>query len=159
MKLLSIEQEAANCRKAFEGVEVGAFILHCHHEVLAERLDEPAERRINYILVNKPEKEQSLRLRLFRPVSGEQLKKFPKAYAEREKAEAEWKKADAERKKAYAEWKKAEAEWKKADAEWEKAYAEWKKAEAELCVLVHPTACQEGCPWDGHTIFPEERVS
>jgi hypothetical protein len=138
MKLLSIEQEAANCRKAFEGVEVGAFILHCHHEVLAERLDEPAERRINYILVNKPEKEQSLRLRLFRPVSGEQLKKFPKAYAEREKAEAEW---------------------KKADAEWEKAYAEWKKAEAELCVLVHPTACQEGCPWDGHTIFPEERVS
>ena len=95
-KLGSIADEAALCRKAFAKVKVGAFTLHCHHEVLGETLTEDAEARISYILSTKPEHEQALRLRLFRPVLSIQLKKHKKADADRQKAYADWQKADAD---------------------------------------------------------------
>jgi hypothetical protein len=69
LKLKSIKLEAAACRKAFKGVPVGSLVLHCHHELLMEKLTEPAEDRIAYILSDKPEHEQALRLRLFRPLT------------------------------------------------------------------------------------------
>ena len=72
----SIAKEASACRKAFEHVEVGTWVVHCHHEVLFEKLTEPAENRIAFILSSKPEPEQALRLRLFRPLPqtvGEEL--------------------------------------------------------------------------------------
>lgn len=142
MNLKSIAEEEADCRAAFVGIAVGAFVLHCHHNSLLEVLTEPAENRINYILCDKPEVEQALRLRLFRPVSPEHTG------PELDKAYAEWDKAYAELDKARAEWDKAYAEWGKARAEWDKARAEWDKAG-------HHAAICPGCPWDGTTIFAE----
>jgi hypothetical protein len=182
-KLGSIADEAALCRKAFAKVKVGAFTLHCHHEVLGETLTEDAEDRISYILSTKPEHEQALRLRLFRPASQIQLKKFNKAYADRQKAYADWQKAYADwqkayadrqkayadrqkayadRQKAYADWQKADADWQKEDADWQKedadrqkAYADRQKAYADLAALVHDKVCYSNCPWNGKTIFPK----
>jgi hypothetical protein len=168
-KLGSIADEAALCRKAFAKVKVGAFTLHCHHEVLGETLTEDAEDRISYILSTKPEHEQALRLRLFRPASQIQLKKFNKAYADWQKAYADWQKADADWQKAYADWQKEDADRQKADADrqkayadrqkayadWQKAYADWQKAYADLAALVHDKVCYSNCPWNGKTIFPK----
>ena len=127
--LKSIQEEAADCRKAFEGVEVGALVLHCHHETLAEPLSEPADHRIEYILKHKPEHEQSLRLRLFRPVSQEVINRN-------------------------ADWRKAYADWQKANADRQKADADRQKVGDELGALIHFDVCKD-CPWDGKTIFPE----
>ena len=138
MNLKSIAEEEAHCRAAFVGIEVGAFVLHCHHNSLLEVLTEPAENRINYILCDKPEAEQALRLRLFRPVPPEHLS-------------AEWD-------KACAEWHKARAEWDKADAEWDKARAELAKARAECEKSGHHAVICPGCPWDGSTIFAESTL-
>jgi hypothetical protein len=153
LQLGSIEDEAAACRKAFKSVKVGAFVLHCHHGILAETLIEDAENRIAFILKSKAQHEQALRLRLFRPVSEALLKKH-KAEAERHKAYAEWHKAEAEWHKAEAERQKAYAERHKAYAERHKAEAEWHKAEADLGRLIHAQACHPRCPWNGETIFP-----
>ena len=135
MKLKSIKEEAADCRKAFDGFELGGYALHCHHDRIGETLTEPAENRIACILTQKPENERALRLRLFRPVPEKKLK----AYAAWRKADAAWEKADAER-------EKADAEREKADAEREKAYA-------ALGVLIHARFCSSDCPWNGKTIF------
>jgi len=140
LKLGSIEHEAELCRRAFKGVKTGAFVLHCHHEILAETLTEDAENRIAYILSSKSRREMALRLHLFRPVSEVRLKKFKKVYADQEKAEADWQKAEAERKRTYAVWRKA--------------YGDWEKAYYDLAILVHEKYCQPECPWDGKTIFP-----
>ena len=156
MKLDSIEEEAAACRKAFKGAGVGALVLHCHHEVLGEPLTEDAENRISFILHSKAEHEQALRLHLFRPVCRAKLRSLGKKYPLIKKADAERDKAYAEWQKAYAEWQKADAEWQKAYAERQKAYAEWQKADAELAILVHPHVCKN-CPWDGKTIFPKAK--
>lgn len=69
-ELGTIEQEATDCRKAFEDVTVGAPVWCCHHEGLCELLREPAEKRIKYILSEKDIKEQARRLREFRPMKG-----------------------------------------------------------------------------------------
>ena len=80
--LRSILDEALACRKAFACVGVGTWVMHCHHEVLFEKLTEPAENRIAYILSEKPEHEQALRLRLFRPISKTVGKKLDPLYAD-----------------------------------------------------------------------------
>ena len=41
----------------------------CHHKILWEKLTEPAEVRLQYILDNKPEHELVVRLNNFRPVT------------------------------------------------------------------------------------------
>jgi len=147
MNLKSIAEEEADCRAAFVGIAVGAFVLHCHHNSLLEVLTEPEENRINYILCDKPEAEQALRLRLFRPVSPEHTgPELDKARAELDKAYAELDKARAELDKARAKLDKARAKLDKARAEWAKARAEWAKAG-------HHAAICPGCPWDGTTIF------
>ena len=72
-KLGTIEEEAVECRKAFEGVQVGSPVWCCHHEKLTETLEEPAENRIRYILEEKSTKERAIRLREFRPVMDVEL--------------------------------------------------------------------------------------
>ena len=182
--LKSIEEEAADCRRAFEGVEIGGLVLHCHHEVLSERLSEPAEHRIAYILDYKLEHERALRLRLFRPVSLDVINRnadWQKADADWQKADADWQKADADwqkanadwqkanadlqkanadRQKADADWQKADADWQKADADWQKAYADREKADADRQKADAELGTLvhfdvcKDCPWDGQTIFP-----
>jgi hypothetical protein len=146
--LKSIEEEATDCRAAFAGVKVGTPVWHCHHEILAERLLEPAEKRILYILENKNKEEQAIRLRLFRPIKGD---------ARLDKILADWYEANAELKKANTEWLEASADFGKASARLDKASARWYKARAEsdkAFRINHSTLCQTGCPWDGFTIFP-----
>ncbi len=117
------EQEAALCRKAFEGIKPGAWAWHLHHETLIEQLEFSIEARIAYILDNKSVSEQALRLRLLRPMRG---------------TSAKWP-------AAYAKWQAVYAKWQAADAKCKAASA---KRHAEQC---------PGCPWDGKTIFPEDK--
>ena len=134
IKLGSIDEETKACRKEFVNFPVGGYTLHCHHEIIGETLSEPAEHRIQYILDAKPEHEQALRLRLFRPISDKKLKMY--------------KKADAGSQKAYADLQKAHADRLKADAGLQKAHA-------DLGNIVHKKFCVKNCPWDGKTIFPK----
>jgi|SRR5690348_13566567 len=138
MKLKSIEEEAKACRKAFEKTSIGDFVLHCHHEILGESLREPAKNRIAYILADKPQYEQALRLHLFRPASkaklialGRKDPRIKKAYADWQKAYADYQKAVADWQKAYADYEKAYADYQKAYADWQKAYADYEKADAD----------------------------
>ena len=115
--------------------------IHCHHDVLVEYCYNYQE-RVDYILQNKPKREQTIRLKVFKLLPKEAVKELPeqliitgaawdKAEAAWNKARAEWSKAGAEYYKAWAEWYKAWAELNKARAEWYKAWAEWSKARAE----------------------------
>jgi hypothetical protein len=172
LKLNSIDEEAAACRKAFKNVKVGALVWHCHHEQLIEPLTKLAENRIAFILRSKSQHEQALRLHLFRPFKGKIPSKLKKIIADWEKADADWEKAkanlwqakanwekvDADRQKADADWekvkvdsRKAIADWQKAKADWWKAKADWWKADADA---THKRQCKN-CPWDGRTIFPQ----
>ena len=172
IKLKSIKAEAAKCRKAFQHSKIGDLVQHCHHEIGCEVLIEEAEARIAYILAEKDEGEQALRLRLFRPIAVKDLPaEYQKAYVAYQKAYAEWRKAYAACRKAYAELQKAGEEWRKADAKWRKARAElrkaraacrkaraeWRKAFAEWRKAYnasHSVLCKEpDCPWNGKTIF------
>ena len=69
----SIEKELAACRKAFAEHPNAKLVWCCHHEVLVEKLTEPFENRISYILSNKPEAEQAVRFRNFRPVKNKAI--------------------------------------------------------------------------------------
>ena len=173
--MTDIKQAAVDCRAAFAGIEVGEIVQHCHHELWLERLTEPAENRIAYILANKNQEEQAERLCRFRPLAAADRKKayadWQKAYADWQKADPDRRKADADWQKAYADWKNAYADWQKADADREKAYADWQKAYADrekadadwekaaqspAMLALHKEVC--GCPWSDTTdIFGKPR--
>ena len=156
MKLLSIPEEATACRAAWAGVPVGAMAWHCHHEMLAERLYEPADVRISFILTNKPKHERALRLRLFRPARAVAVGTAYDAYlVAAMKARAA--RAAGER--------KAEAAY---GAAFGKAYdavtvvglaydAAIATADDDYDAAIGPSHVAEcsDCPWDGKTIFPE----
>ena len=148
LKLNSIEEEAKACRNAFEGVQIGALVIHCHHEILSEILTQPAEDRIFCILSVKLEHEKALRLRLFRPVNQKHLPR------ELQKAYLDWQVANAVRHKAAADILVTYAVWEKACAVYDKATAVWVKAAAVWLNKIHARICKN-CPWDGSTIFPE----
>ena len=112
MKLLSIPEEAAACRKAWAGKPIGTLAVHCHHCVECEPLTEPAENRIGYILRQKAESERALRLRLFRPAL------LPPELV------AAWAKWEA----AQAKWTAAQEEWDAARAKRDAAQAKWEAA-------------------------------
>jgi hypothetical protein len=142
LKLGSIAEEADKCRKAFANVKPDIPAWHCHHEILIERLTEPAENRIKYILSSKPEHEQALRLHLFRPFRGPTPKTLKEAYAKRQEAYAK-------RQEACAKWQEAYAKWQEAYAKWQEACAKWQEA---CAVIAHKKQCKN-CPWNGKTIF------
>jgi hypothetical protein len=166
LKLGTIRQEAAACRERWNGYDTGTFAAHVHHELDFEPLTQPAEKRIAFILNEKPEDERALRLRCFAPVD---LAKFPKL----RKSAAAWKKVDAAWHRAHAAWRKAEAKWERSNAKCDQAHAKcaqahakcaqahakWEQAAAalrEICAAYpHAELCPLGsdCPWDGETIF------
>ena len=88
-----IAKAQRDCERAFEGVEVGAPVMHCHHERLAELLTEPPQNRIDYIVVEKAKQETPeqiiTRLERFRPVDVSKLQ----TWAAYDKARAAWDKA------------------------------------------------------------------
>ncbi len=156
--LKSIEEEAAACRERCANLKIGDDVLHLHHEVFTEKLTEPLENRIRYILENKTDN-VALRLRMISPVL---LDDEVFAAADWQKADAALKKADAALKKADADWMKARADsnagiialyfsdWRKAYTDRMKARADWKKA-----YLPHYRRLFPESPWDGFTIFTE----
>ena len=78
-----IQLAAERCRAAFAAAPAATHAWCCHHEVLREKLHEPAERRIAYILSDKPSAEQEVRLNNFRPVLDmERFAPASKAYYE-----------------------------------------------------------------------------
>jgi hypothetical protein len=145
--LKSIEEEAADCRARCASMKVGDLILHCHHEVLIERLTEPAENRIDYILQSKTDN-VALRLRLMGPPIIDDIVL----------SDTEWKRADTEWERAYAEWRRADAEWERAYAERERACAERERAcaEWERAYEPHYARLYPDSPWNGKTIFTGE---
>ena len=178
MKLQSIAKEAAACRAAWAAMPKAKAGVHIHHGQVAEKLTEPVERRIAYILREKPKAEQALRLRLMRPVRASARAEYDKvtasARAEYDKvtapALAEYDKIMASARAEYdkimasarAEYDKvtapALAEYDKimapAWAEYDKimapARAEYKKVTASAHKAICPTL---DCPWDGRSIF------
>ena len=146
INLKSIKEEAAACRRAFKGFKVGGHVVHCHHKTLVETLDEPVEHRILYILTEKLEGEQALRLRLFRPV-----KKL--LYDDYE----------AKRKPLYDDYlAKHKSLYDDYLAKCEPLYDDYLAKHKPLyddylakCKPLHKIICKvKDCPWDGNTIFP-----
>lgn len=134
----TIDQELADCRAAWADNPNSLISWCCHHEILLEPLFESADNRIRYILSDKVESEQAVRLRNFRP-----LRFVPEHLA---KARADWCKARAELDKAVAVWAKAKADIYKAVAKWNKASADWDKASAFDAEWPHNT-------WTDSSIF------
>ncbi len=62
-----IQQALDECRTAFASNQDAKSAWCCHHEVLWELLTEPYEKRIAYILSNKPVSEHLARFKNFRP--------------------------------------------------------------------------------------------
>ena len=156
----TIDEEAAACRKAFEGVEVGAPVVHCHHErEWVELLVGPAEHRIRCILVVKPRSEHALRLRLFRPmcIPAGEIPEWDEALAQCQCARAEYARARAEYNesgsglcimllrpeyvRARAEYNPARAEYVRAPNEYNPARAEYARARAEYARASNEYEC------------------
>jgi len=141
------KEEAALCRAAFEGVQVGAMVWHLHHDSLCEPLTEAPGNRIAYILTQKPPKERAARLRLMRPVRDEAVAPAWGVYDEA--VAAAWEvcaEAVAAARKAYHE---------AVAAAWEvcaEAVAAARKAYHEAVAPAHSAECPN-CPWDGKSIF------
>ena len=134
----TIDAEAEACHTAWEGVPVGSYGWHIHHEQLVEQTTEPIEHRIRFIIDNKPQHEVALRLRLMRPVKdaaaiASARKAYDAATASARKADA----ATASARKAYAA-----------------AIASARKAYDAAIASAHLIECPN-CTWDGKTIFPE----
>ena len=116
--ILSIEEELAACRKAFQENPKAKYAWCCHHSILLELLTEPCENRIQYILENKEKKEQAIRFRNFRPLRIELPKEIIKAIAKYEKARAKYDKALAKYNEACAKCNEACDKLNKALATW-----------------------------------------
>ena len=144
MNYKSIKQEAKLCRDAFKGAKVGDLVWFCHHEIPIEVLTEPLENRIEYILSNKAQAEQAIRLHWFRPCK---IDLPPELDAARSKLDAAQSKLDAAR----SAWDVACSNLVAARLAWDVACSKYADEINTLVKLHLP-----GCPWDGHTLFPEE---
>lgn len=105
------------------------FAWHIHDRELVEVLLEPIEVRRRYIRQEKPKQERELRLRLLREVQGQ----LPAAVIAAGEA-------------YYRAWEV----YLRARKAYDRALADNREAIEAL----HAQECP-GCPWDGHTIFPE----
>jgi len=182
--LKSIEEEAAACRAAFVGVEVGALVRLCHHGVPVEVLTEPAEARIAYILAKKSFGERALRLRCFRPLDPQYVtnelaaarakwsaarEKWNAACAEWNAASEKWNAACEKWNAACEKWDATREKWNAARAKWSAACKKWNAARAKRSAACEKwnAACEKwgntpqgiaalaDTPWDGWTIFAE----
>ena len=98
--------ERAACLARWEGRgQIGDWGFLVHHKIPVEVLTEPIERRIDYIIANKPVAEVPIRLEWLRPVPvnrlPDELIKAGRAYVEARRAYDEAWKAYVEAGKAY----------------------------------------------------------
>ena len=66
-----IQSSLDRCRAAWAAHPDATYAWCCHHELLSEKLTESYENRIQYILSNKAESEQAIRLDNFRPITNQ----------------------------------------------------------------------------------------
>jgi hypothetical protein len=156
-----IESELVSCRQAWQA-NPSKSAWCCHHGKLWEWLTEPYDNRIAYILSDKPEHEQAVRLRNFRPCS-----QHDKVDAIDAKYWTEWDAIDA---KWQTEWNALDAkyqpEWDaihaKYQPEWDAIYAKywaerdaldakWQTELMKLYKLDVPLGT-----WNGNSIFAKE---
>lgn len=147
MTLKTIADEAADCRAAWAAHPEAKWGIHIHHgDAVIERLTQPIQDRIDFILNFKAEAEKPLRLRLLRPILCEVPSKPDASRVEFEAAEAEW----AEINHFHTETQAWVDGWKV----WYVAYMKWNTVVKEWAETHHAEFCQADCPWDGKTIFP-----
>jgi len=175
MNYKSIKEEAKLCRAAFKGAKVGDLVWFCHHEIPIEILTEPPKNRIKFILSNKAQAEQAIRLHWFRPCKIELPPELDAARSKLDAACSEWNAAssvwdtassnldalDATESNLDAVYSKLDAARSKLDEAyfvWDAAHFAWDIArfkyadEINTLIKLH----LPGCPWDGYTLFPEE---
>ena len=149
---------------------IAGWAMHCHHDTLFEWVWD-YEGRVEIIKTEKPEKEQELRLRLFKmlpkskmPGRGTRLwdaqekthTAANKALDAYRKARAAFSEVGAASNKAWNACTKALPIYDKAwDAYCEARAAYFHKYEKQLLAL-HKELCPN-CPWDGRTIFPARK--
>jgi tetratricopeptide (TPR) repeat protein len=126
--MTEIKLAAQRCRKAWKAAPQAKFAWCCHHAVELELLSQPAENRIAYILSDKPEKEQAVRLNNFRPVLSALPKAINKAWIDYEKARVNHNKAQDDYHKARVNYNKAQDDYHKAWIDYEKARINFNKA-------------------------------
>jgi hypothetical protein len=122
----------------------------CHHKVLLEPLSEPAINRLNYILKEKSQDEQIIRIDNFRPL----VSVLPEALVKARKE------ADKARKEADKAWWEYDTAW----WEYEKAWREYDKARQEYGNVLQTHAVEidrlhlidvPNHTWNGKSIFKE----
>ncbi|OGN03317.1 MAG: hypothetical protein A2655_00615 [Candidatus Yanofskybacteria bacterium RIFCSPHIGHO2_01_FULL_43_42] len=124
------------------------FFWHVHHTIFLEWCYD-YEERAQYIRTNKPQNEQEIRLRLFKPVQG----RLPEAVV---KARQVYDEARPAFDKAYQAYNEAYQVYGKANQAYIEAYQAYDKALIDNTAKIealHANECPN-CPWNGHTIFP-----
>lgn len=131
--LQTVEQEAAACRAAWAAAPDATLAHGLHYGQHYEELFEPAENRIAYILTHKPEVQRPICLRYFRPCD--------------EPMSAQWR-------AARTKWWTAGGVWA-IGADWHDVYRQFIDAPE---VIAEHDRLFPGCPWDGYTFFPANKV-
>jgi len=138
------------------------FAWHCHHDVLIEWVTD-FQKRVDFIKEQKPIKERTLRLKLFRMIPEHRLPKgLIKAREVYDKAREAYDKAWEAYFKAWEAYDKAREAYDKAreacdkareacDKAWEAYDKALETSKAEISKL-HDELCPN-CTWNGKTIF------
>ena len=147
MNYKSISQEAKLCRAAFKDAKVGDLVWFWHNDTPIEILNDQPENRISYILFNKPKVERAARLHWFRPCKIDLPPELDAALSNLAAACSEWDKWDA----TYSKRDAAQSNLDATNSAWNVACSKYADEINTLVKLYLP-----GCPWDDHTLFPEE---
>ena len=140
------------------------FYWHVHHDVLFEFCHNYGE-RASYIRGNKAESEQAIRLKLFQPVKGElpeEVVKARRAYNQARQAynqawqayDQVWRAREQARQAYDQAWQAYDQAWR-AREQARQAYDKAVANNIEAIKKLHSIECPN-CPWDGHTIFPNQ---
>ena len=147
------------------------FWWHLHHDSLVEPCYDAAG-RVKFIKTSKPQEEQELRLRLFKPVMGELPSAYDQAGAAYDQARAAYLQAWAAYLQAGAAYDQAGAAYLQAWAAYDQARAAYLQARAAYhqaraayhqslednlpaILSLHALECPQ-CPWDGVSIFKSQ---
>ena len=146
---------------------------HVHHDILVEPLTEPIENRIAFIKANKPKEEVETRLRLLKPIKAllpvdvvktwEAYDKAREAHVKAREAHVKAWEAHVKAREAHVKAREAYVKaWEAGDKAWEayvkarEAYNKTLNDHKDEIDALHREECPN-CPWDGETIFPEEK--
>ena len=125
---------------------------HVHHDILVEPLTEPIENRIAFIKANKPKEEVETRLRLLKPIKALLPVDVVKTWEAYDKA----REAHVKAWEAYVKaWEAYVKTWE-AHVKAREAYNKTLNDHKDEIDALHREECPN-CPWDGETIFPEEK--